>query len=218
MRIRVARRAAAELKPNMYVNLGIGMPTTMANFVDPKLNIYFHGENGLIGIGSYPRPGHEDPDLINAGKETITYKQGAATISSSMSFSIIRGQHLDISILGGLEVSSTADLSNWIIPGKLVKGMGGAMDLVSSTKRIIVLMAMTDKYGQPKFLPECSLPVTGKSCVSMLVTDLAVFDFPNGKARLIEIAKDSTIEEVRSKTPVQFDVADNLAVMEDNSS
>jgi 3-oxoacid CoA-transferase B subunit len=147
MRIKVARRAAAEIKANMYVNLGIGMPTTTANFVDPKLNVYFHSENGLLGIGEYPEPGREDPDLINAGKETVTVKKGGVIVPSSLAFSIIRGGHLDISILGGLQVSQSGDLANWIIPGKLVKGMGGAMDLVSSVKKIIVLMALTDKYG-----------------------------------------------------------------------
>jgi len=165
----------------MYVNLGIGMPTTTANFVDPKLNVYFHSENGLLGIGEYPEPGKEDPDLINAGKETVTVKTGGVIVPSSMAFSIIRGGHLDITILGGLQVGANGDLANWIIPGKLVKGMGGAMDLVSSVKRVIVLMALTDKYGDKKFKATTELPVTGPRCVSTLITDKALFDFtPNG--------------------------------------
>jgi len=151
MRIRVAKRAANEIRPNMYVNLGIGMPTTVANFVDPSQNVYFHAENGLLGIGEYPEVGHEDPDLINAGKETVTIKKGGVILPSSMAFSVIRGGHLDMTILGGLQVAANGDLANWIIPGKLVKGMGGAMDLVSSVKRVIVLMALTDKFGDKKF-------------------------------------------------------------------
>lgn len=135
----------------MYVNLGIGMPTTTANYVDPAYNVYFHGENGLLGIGEYPDAGKEDPELINAGKETVTVKKGGVILPSSMAFSIIRGGHLDVTILGGLQVGSNGDLANWIIPGKLVKGMGGAMDLVSSVKKVIVLMALTDKFGDKKF-------------------------------------------------------------------
>lgn len=202
----------------MYVNLGIGMPTTTANFVDPKLNVYFHSENGLLGIGEYPEPGTEDPDLINAGKETVTVKKGGVIVPSSMAFSIIRGGHLDISILGGLQVSQGGDLANWIIPGKLVKGMGGAMDLVSSVKKIIVLMALTDKYGDKKFRKTVDLPVTGPKCVSILITDKAVFEFtPNG-VLLKEVTRGTTVEDIRTLTDVDFRVADNLGCMEDNSS
>lgn len=150
MRIKIAKRAAGEIKRNMYVNLGIGMPTTTANYVDPSLNVYFHSENGLLGIGEYPDVGEEDPDLINAGKETVTIKKGGAIMHSSMTFDIIRGDHLDISILGGLQVGANGDLSNWVIPGKLIKGMGGAMDLVSSVRRIIVVMSLLDKGGSYK--------------------------------------------------------------------
>lgn len=171
LRIRVAKRAANEIKPNMYVNLGIGMPTTVANFVDPNMNVYFHAENGLLGIGEYPEVGQEDPDLINAGKETVTIKKGGVILPSSMAFSVIRGGHLDMTILGGLQVAQNGDLANWIIPGKLVKGMGGAMDLVSSVKRVVVLMALTDKYGDKKFRKSVDLPVTGPGCVSTLITD-----------------------------------------------
>lgn len=218
MRIKIAKRAAAEIRPGMYANLGIGMPTTTANYVDPAHNVYFHGENGLMGIGEYPDAGHEDPDLINAGKETVTVRPGGAIVQSSMAFSIIRGGHLDVSILGGLQVGQNGDLANWIIPGKLVKGMGGAMDLVSSVKRIIVLMALTDKYGDKKFKKSTDLPVTGKGCVSMLITDQAVFEFtPNGVV-LKEVARGNTVEKIRTLTDVDFIVADKLGIMEDNSS
>jgi 3-oxoacid CoA-transferase len=171
IRIKIAKRAAGEIKPNMYVNLGIGMPTTTANYVDPADNVYFHSENGLIGTGEYPEPGHEDPDLINAGKETVTIKKGGVILTSSQAFGVIRGGHLDMSILGGLQVAANGDLANWIIPGKLVKGMGGAMDLVSSVKRIVCVMNLTDKFGDKKFRKTTDLPVTGPRCVSTLITD-----------------------------------------------
>ena len=197
IRIKIAKRAAGEIKANNYVNLGIGMPTTTANYVDPDLNVYFHSENGLIGIGEYPDPGHEDPDLINAGKETITVKKGGVILPSSQAFGVIRGGHLDMSILGGLQVAQNGDLANWIIPGKLVKGMGGAMDLVSSVRRIIVLMALTDKYGDKKFRRTTDLPITGPGCVSTLITDQCVFDFtPNG-VLLKELAEGVTVEKIR---------------------
>jgi 3-oxoacid CoA-transferase subunit B len=155
----------------MYVNLGIGMPTTAANYVDPKFNVYILSENGLLGTGNYPTPGHEDPDLINAGKETVTVKMGGSVVNSSTAFSIIRGNHLALSIIGGMQVNQAGDLANWIIPGKLVKGMGGAMDLVSSVKRIIVVMSLTDKYGEMKFKKSIDLPITGPRCVSLLITE-----------------------------------------------
>jgi 3-oxoacid CoA-transferase B subunit len=146
----------------MYINLGIGMPTLIPFYVDPKLNVYFHSENGLLGIGEYPTPGFEDPDLINAGKETVTYRKGASILPSSMTFDIIRGGHLDLTVLGALEVSSKGDLANWMIPGKLVKGMGGAMDLVSSVKKIVAVTCLTDKNGGHKLKNECTYPITGK--------------------------------------------------------
>ena len=218
MRIKIAKRAAGEIKANMYVNLGIGMPTTTANYVDPSLNVYFHSENGLLGTGEYPEPGHEDPDLINAGKETVTIKKGGVIFPSSQAFGIIRGGHLDMSILGGLQVGANGDLANWIIPGKLVKGMGGAMDLVSSVKRIVCVMALTDKFGDKKFRKTTDLPVTGPRCVSTLVSDKAVFDFtPNGVV-LKEVAKGVTVEHIRQLTDVDFIVADKLGFIEDNSS
>ena len=218
MRIKIAKRAAGEIKKNMYVNLGIGMPTTTANYVDPALNTYFHSENGLLGTGKYPEPGQEDPDLINAGKETVTIKSGGVVLPSSAAFSIIRGGHLDMSILGGLQVGANGDLANWIIPGKLVKGMGGAMDLVSSVKKIVVVMALTDKYGDKKFRKSTDLPVTGPRCVSTLISDQAVFDFtPNGVV-LKEVARGLTVENIRQLTDVDFIVADKLGCLEDNSS
>lgn len=218
MRIFVAKRAAAEIKANMYVNLGIGMPTTTANYVDPALNVYFHSENGLLGTGGYPDPGQEDPDLINAGKETVTIKKGGVILPSSQAFSVIRGGHLDMTILGGLQVGANGDLANWIIPGKLVKGMGGAMDLVSSVKRVIVLMALTDKFGDKKFRQATDLPVTGPKCVSTLVTDKALFNFTPKGVVLQEVARGLTVENIRQLTDVDFIVADNLGIMEDNSS
>jgi 3-oxoacid CoA-transferase len=217
-RIMIAKRAAGEIKPNMYVNLGIGMPTATANFVDPAYNVYFHSENGLLGTGKYPEPGQEDPDLINAGKETVTVKEGGVILPSSQAFGIIRGGHLDMSILGGLQVGANGDLANWIIPGKLVKGMGGAMDLVSSVKRIVCVMSLTDKFGDKKFRPATDLPVTGPRCVSTLISDQAVFDFtPNGVV-LKEVAKGYTVEKIRQLTDVDFRVADQLGFIEDNSS
>jgi 3-oxoacid CoA-transferase subunit B len=175
-------------------------------------------ENGLLGTGQYPEPGEEDPDLINAGKETVTIKTGGVILPSSQAFGIIRGGHLDMSILGGLQVGGNGDLANWIIPGKLVKGMGGAMDLVSSVKRIVVVMALTDKFGDKKFRPTTDLPVTGPRCVSTLITDQAVFDFtPNGVV-LKEVSQGKTVENIRQLTDVNFIVADKLGIMEENSS
>jgi 3-oxoacid CoA-transferase subunit B len=159
--------------------------------------VYFHAENGLLGIGEYPEVGHEDPDLINAGKETVTIKKGGVILPSSMAFSVIRGGHLDMTILGGLQVASNGDLANWIIPGKLVKGMGGAMDLVSSVKRVIVLMALTDKYGDKKFRPTTDLPVTGPKCVSLLISNEAVFEFTHDGVLLKELARGTTVEKLR---------------------
>ena len=218
MRLRVAKRAAAEIKPNMYVNLGIGMPTTVANFVDPESNVFFHGENGLMGIGGYPKPGKEDPDTINAGKETVTVRRGGSCVASSMAFSIIRGNHLDLSILGGLEVSANGDLSNWIIPGKLVKGMGGAMDLCASVRKIIVLMNLTDKYGDKKFKKTGVLPITGPGCTSMLIGNEAVFEWKADGVWLKEVAKGKTVENIRQITDVEFKVPENVPYMEDNFS
>lgn len=202
----------------MYVNLGIGMPTTTANFVAPEDMVYFHSENGLLGIGEYPELGQEDPDLINAGKESVTVKKGGVIVPSSMAFAIIRGGHLDMSILGGLQVSQTGDLSNWIVPGKLVKGMGGAMDLVSSVKRILCVMSLTDKNGEMKLRKKTDIPITGPNCVSMLITDHGVFEFRDGAVYLKEISKTSSVDRIRHLTDVDLTIPSSLPFMEDNYS
>jgi 3-oxoacid CoA-transferase len=172
LRTKIAQRAAKEIKHDTYVNLGIGMPTICANYIADDLNVYFHSENGMLGMGPYPRPGQEDPDLINAGKETVTCRKGGVFLKSSDAFLMVRGGHLDLSIIGGLQASQRGDLANWIIPGKMAKGMGGAMDLVAATKRIVVVMSHASKHGEPKILEECSLPLTGKACIKRLITDL----------------------------------------------
>ena len=208
-RKRIAVRAAKELKDGMYVNLGIGIPTLCSNFLAPGVNITLQSENGILGMGPFPKEEDIDPDLINAGKQTVSVLPGASFFPSSESFAMIRGSHMDCSILGGMEVASNGDLANWIIPGKLVKGMGGAMDLVSGAKKVIITMEHTAK-GNPKIFDECRLPVTGKAVVDMLITDMAVFTFKDGKMTLIEIAKDTTLEEVRAATNASFEVVDNL--------
>lgn len=180
------------------------MPTLTPNYVDPLQNVYFHSENGMLGTDDYPRPGEEDPDLINAGKETVTVRKGATFLSSSDAFSMIRGNHLDLSILGALQVSGNGDLANWMIPGKLVKGMGGAMDLVSNVKKIVITMPMLDKHGKMKLKKKVDLPVTGKACVDLLITDKGVFRFQDGQMTLQEISKDTTVEEIRTLTDADF--------------
>jgi 3-oxoacid CoA-transferase B subunit len=198
----------------MYVNLGIGMPTLVPNFLPSDMVIYLQSENGIMGMGPYPKPGQEDADLINAGKETVTMIKGAALFNSSDSFAMIRGGNLQLSILGGLQVSKNGDLANWIIPGKMVKGMGGAMDLVSSPTRCVVTMEHTAK-NTPKILNECNLPLTGKGVVSMLITELGVFDFTReGGITLVEIAKTTNLQHVQSVTECKFNVASDLKTMQ----
>ncbi|WRF64170.1 3-oxoacid CoA-transferase subunit B [Helicobacter pylori] len=205
MREAIIKRAAKELKEGMYVNLGIGLPTLVANEVS-GMNIVFQSENGLLGIGAYPLEGSVDADLINAGKETVTVVPGASFFNSADSFAMIRGGHIDLAILGGMEVSQNGDLANWMIPKKLIKGMGGAMDLVHGAKKVIVIMEHCNKYGESKVKKECSLPLTGKGVVHQLITDLAVFEFSNNAMRLVELQEEVSLDQVREKTEAEFEV------------
>ncbi|MFT2819436.1 3-oxoacid CoA-transferase subunit B [Helicobacter pylori] len=205
MREAIIKRAAKELKEGMYVNLGIGLPTLVANEVS-GMNIVFQSENGLLGIGTYPLEGGVDADLINAGKETITVVPGASFFNSADSFAMIRGGHIDLAILGGMEVSQNGDLANWMIPKKLIKGMGGAMDLVHGAKKVIIIMEHCNKYGESKVKKECSLPLTGKGVVHQLITDLAVFEFSNNAMKLVELQEGVSLDQVREKTEAEFEV------------
>ncbi|WQW07135.1 3-oxoacid CoA-transferase subunit B [Helicobacter pylori] len=204
MREAIIKRAAKELKEGMYVNLGIGLPTLVANEVS-GMNIVFQSENGLLGIGTYPLEGGVDADLINAGKETITVVPGASFFNSADSFAMIRGGHIDLAILGGMEVSQNGDLANWMIPKKLIKGMGGAMDLVHGAKKVVVIMEHCNKYGESKVKKECSLPLTGKGVVHQLITDLAVFEFSNNAMKLVELQEGVSLDQVREKTEAEFE-------------
>ncbi|GAA9290788.1 succinyl-CoA--3-ketoacid CoA transferase subunit B [Helicobacter pylori] len=205
MREAIIKRAAKELKEGMYVNLGIGLPTLVANEVS-GINIVFQSENGLLGIGAYPLEGSVDADLINAGKETVTVVPGASFFNSADSFAMIRGGHIDLAILGGMEVSQNGDLANWMIPKKLIKGMGGAMDLVHGAKKVIVIMEHCNKYGESKVKKECSLPLTGKGVVHQLITDLAVFEFSNNAMKLVELQEGVSLDQVKEKTEAEFEV------------
>ena len=203
----MAQRAARELRDGFYVNLGIGIPTLVANHVPPGMTVQLQSENGMLGLGPFPYEGEEDPDLINAGKQTITELPRTAYFDSAQSFAMIRGGHMDLSILGAMEVAENGDIANWMVPGKLVKGMGGAMDLVAGARRIVVMMEHTDKKGAPKFIPACTLPLTGQNCVDVLITDLAVFERADRRSpfRLAELAPGVTLEDVRSKTTAAFE-------------
>ncbi|GJM24454.1 MAG: putative succinyl-CoA:3-ketoacid coenzyme A transferase subunit B [Phycisphaerae bacterium] len=203
-RERIVLRAAKELRDGMYVNLGIGMPTLVANHLPEGVNIELESENGLLGIGPFPYEGEEDADLINAGKQTITAAKGASYFSSSESFEMIRGGHIDLTIMGGMEVSQEGDLANWMIPGKMVKGPGGGMDLVASAKKVVIIMTHCNKAGEPKILEKCNLPLTGVRCVNRLITEHAVFDFENGEMILREVIGDMTIEELKKITGGKF--------------
>ncbi|MCL6428172.1 CoA transferase subunit B [Bacillus subtilis] len=209
-RKRMVKRAVQEIKDGMNVNLGIGMPTLVANEIPEGVHVMLQSENGLLGIGPYPLEGTEDADLINAGKETITEVTGASYFDSAESFAMIRGGHIDLAILGGMEVSEQGDLANWMIPGKMVKGMGGAMDLVNGAKRIVVIMEHVNKHGESKVKKTCSLPLTGQKVVHRLITDLAVFDFVNGRMTLTELQDGVTIEEVYEKTEADFAVSQSV--------
>ncbi|QDK67305.1 CoA transferase subunit B [Bacillus halotolerans] len=209
-RKRMVKRAVKEIKDGMNVNLGIGMPTLVANEIPEGVHVMLQSENGLLGIGPYPLKGTEDPDLINAGKETITAVTGASYFDSAESFAMIRGGHIDLAILGGMEVSEQGDLANWMIPGKMVKGMGGAMDLVNGAKRIVIIMEHVNKHGESKVKKQCSLPLTGQKVVHRLITDLAVFDFDNGHMTLTELQDGVTLEEVYEKTEADFAVSQSV--------
>jgi 3-oxoacid CoA-transferase subunit B/3-oxoadipate CoA-transferase beta subunit len=203
----MAQRAAKELRDGFYVNLGIGIPTLVANYIPEGMQVTLQSENGMLGMGPFPYEGEADPDLINAGKQTITELPSSSYFSSSDSFAMIRGGHINLSILGGMQVAENGDLANWMVPGKMVKGMGGAMDLVAGVGRVVVAMEHTEKSGAPKLVRRCSLPLTGAGVVDLLITELGVFEIGKGGVRLTEVAPGVGLDEIRAKTEAAFEVA-----------